>query len=184
MKTLIVYYSFTGNNAALADELRRRLDCDMLRVTETGKRSKFTIMLDLLFKRRPRIAKPERDLAQYDRLILIAPIWAAKIAMPMAALIASEKDRFRRYAFITVCSGADGQLEKIDAELTRLTGKKPIASAQLGIRDLLPAQQKDKIRYLTSYRLKKEDFSIFDNEIERFVQHASGRAAEASQFSG
>lgn len=179
MKTIIVYYSFTGNNAALAEQLRRRLDCDMLRVTEIGRRNKFTIMLDLLFSRRPRIAKLERDLGQYDRLILMAPIWAAKIAMPMAGLIAAEKDRLPAYAFITVCSGADGQIEKIEAELTRLSGKKPVALAQLGIRDLLPAQQKDKIRSLTNYRLKNEDFATFDSEIERFVQRVGGRAAEA-----
>jgi hypothetical protein len=126
----------------------------------------------MAFKRTPKIARPQRDLAQYDRLLLVAPIWAGRIAMPMAALITSEKECLRDYAFISVCNGPDGQLEKITDELHRLTGRMPAAVTQLNVNDLLPAEQKNKVRYASKYRLKKEDFFTFNREIDQFVQMA------------
>lgn len=170
MNTLVIYYSFTGNNEALANELRRRLGCDSLRVHELKKRTGLTIFLDLIFRRRPRISKPERDLKQYDRLVLAAPIWSGRIAMPLASFIALEKDNFREYAFISVCTGPDGQIEKIADELRWLTGKAPKAVAELKVNDLLPPERKNKIRYATNYRVKKEDFLSFNKNIDEFLQ--------------
>ena len=46
MKTLIVYYSFTQNNEALARMLQTRLDCEMLKIETVKRRSTFSIFLD------------------------------------------------------------------------------------------------------------------------------------------
>lgn len=169
MKTLIIYYSHTGNNEALANELRRRLDCELLKVVERRRRTNLTILLDLIFRRTPPIKPPDRDLTGYDRLILIAPIWAGRIATPLVAFIAREKERFEHYAFITLCTGPDGQLEKITDELRRLSGKEPKAVMELKINDLLLPEQRNKIKYATNFRVKKEHFAVFEQDIERFL---------------
>ena len=55
MKTLIAYYSFTHNNEVLAKDLQKKLNCDIHKIEEPGKRTGFTILLDLIFNRNPEI---------------------------------------------------------------------------------------------------------------------------------
>jgi len=55
MKTLIVYYSFTQNNEALAKMIQTRLDCEMFKIETIRKRSSFSIFLDAVFGRKPAI---------------------------------------------------------------------------------------------------------------------------------
>lgn len=123
MKTLIIYYSFSGNNEFLVQELQKRLGCDIQKIVELKKRTGFTILLDLIFKRNPKIRKSDFDLKQYDRFILAAPIWDGKIATPLKSFIEQEKDNFKEYSFITVCTGPEGQDKKITDELVQLIQK-------------------------------------------------------------
>lgn len=55
MKTLIVYFSFSGNNELLAKDVAKDLEADLLQITEPKKRGIFRIMLDMLFNRFPKI---------------------------------------------------------------------------------------------------------------------------------
>lgn len=84
MKTIIVYYSYSGNNDSLAKELRLRFGCDIVKLEERKRRTGFTIFLDLLFKREPEIVDPNIYLDEYKTVIFIAPIWDSKIATPLA----------------------------------------------------------------------------------------------------
>lgn len=170
MKTLIIYYSFSRNNEFLAQELQKRLDCDIQKIVELKKRTGFTILLDLIFKRNPKIKRFDFDLKQYDQFILAAPIWDGKIATPLRSFIEMEKDNFKEYSFITVCTGPDGQDKKITDELLQLIQKRPRAVMQLRINDLLPPERKNKIRYATPYRINQRLLLAFEMEIEQFLQ--------------
>lgn len=109
-------------------------------------------------------------MRQYDRLILIAPIWAGKIATPLRSFIELEKDNFLEYSFITVCTGPDGQDKKITDELVRLVQKEPKTVMQLKINDLLPPERKDQVKYATPYRINQRVLLAFETEIEQFLQ--------------
>jgi flavodoxin len=170
MKTLIVYYSFSRNNEFLARELQKRLDCDLHQVLELKQRKNIDILFDLIFKRKPKIEKAKFDLQQYDRTILIAPIWGGKIATPLRSFIELEQDKFKEYSFITVCTGPDGQDEKITDELVRLIQKAPKIVMQLKINDLLPPERKDKVKYATPYRINQRILLAFEMEIAQFLQ--------------
>jgi flavodoxin len=170
MKTLIIYYSFSGNNEFLARELQKRLDCDLQKIVELKKRKSLDILLDLIFKRKSKIEKSNFDLQEYGQAILIAPIWAGKIATPLRSFIEMEKDNFKEYSFITVCTGPDGQDEKITDELVRLMEKEPKAVMQLKINDLLLPERKDKVKYATPYRINQRVLLAFESEIEQFLQ--------------
>jgi flavodoxin len=170
MKTLIVYYSFSGNNEFLAQELQKRLDCDIQKIVELKQRKSLDILFDLIFKRSPKIRKFDFDLKQYDRLILIAPIWDGKIATPLRSFIDLEKDNFKEYSFIAVCTGPEGQDKKITNELLQLTQREPKTVMQLKINDLLPPERKNKIKYATPYRINQRVLLAFEMEIEQFLQ--------------
>jgi flavodoxin len=61
MKTLIIYYSFSGNNEVLAQELQKRLDCDLQKIVELKPRKSIDILFDLIFKRTSKIGKSNDD---------------------------------------------------------------------------------------------------------------------------
>lgn len=159
MKPLIIYYSFSGNNEFLAQELQKRLDCDIQKIVELKKRTGFTILLDVMLKRTPKIKRSDVDLKQYNHFILIAPIWDGRIATPLRAFIELEKDNFQDYSFITVCTGPEGQDQKIMDELFQLVQRKPRTVMQLKINDLLRPERKNKIRYATPYRINQRERS-------------------------
>ena len=178
MKTIIVYYSHSANNESLARELKQRFGCDIVKIEEQKRRTSFTILLDLIFRRDAKIQKPDVFLSDYNTVIFISPIWDAKIATPLKSYIKMEKNNINNYAFITVCSGREGQRKMITDQLTQLIGKEPIIVTELVINDLLPAEQKNKIKYTTPYRIKKPDLQVFKKDIQQFVNTVFENALE------
>lgn len=172
MKPLIVYYSHSGNNEKLAIELRDRIGCDMYEIKENKKRKNISILFDVLTKRNSRLAPLDFEVSDYGPVILLAPVWAGKIAAPMRTFIKREKEALTDYSFITLCSGATGQREKILAELSALTPQKPAVAAELWINKLLPEEQRNKIKYTNNFRLEKQHMQQFDSEIRFFIEMA------------
>jgi len=174
MRTLIAYYSLTQSNENLALRLQKKIGCDILKIEEHGKRTTLTILLDLLFNRKPAIKTKPCSVKVYDRVILIAPIWAAKIASPLRSFIEQEKVNIGRYSFLAFCGGADGQREKIVRELVELVGKKPACVFELWLKDLpLPREKKDSIKWNKGYIMDDRDFKFFEPKIDAFI-NASG----------
>lgn len=170
MKTLIVYYSHTFNNEKLAYQLQKILKCDLLKIEELKKRTGFTILMDLIFNRKPSIKVYPYYLKDYDHIIFIAPIWAGKIATPLQTFLLNEKANIHEYSFITLCGGSGGgQHDKIQRELATLMGKEPLKVTELWINDLLPPGQKDTIKYTSGYRIPDDDFKIFESQIQHFL---------------
>jgi len=169
MKFLVVYYSHTENNRKIARLIRGRLNCDIIRIQELKKRTGLTIFLDVLFNRSPSIRTDAHSLRDYDHIVFVAPIWAAKIASPMKTFLRREKANIQEYSFVTVCSGAKGQLTRIRQQLTTLVGKTPDGVLELWINDLLPDSMKNKIRYVTNYRIDDEDVAIFEPKVNKFL---------------
>jgi menaquinone-dependent protoporphyrinogen IX oxidase len=174
MKTLIVYFSYSGNNEMVALKLKEMLHCDLLRITEVKKRGGFSIFLDIFLNRTPRLEDHRMKINEYDHVILVAPIWASKIATPLKSFLLLEKNRIRFYSLITVCSGTPHQKAKIEDELTRLVGKKPVVITELAISNLARTAHGTNIKNLTAYRLKTSDLSFFVNEIEEHLKMTQG----------
>lgn len=169
MKTLIAYYSFTQNNEKLAQHLQKQLNCDMARIETVRRRTSFSILLDLMFRRVPEIKPMPYYLNDYDQAIFIAPIWAGKIAMPMRSFMAKEKSKIKHYSFVTLCGGSPGQKEKIKDELVTIVGKEPDKLVELWVNDLLPAEQKNTVKYTSGFRIGKNGFDKFESQLKDFT---------------
>ena len=72
----------------VALKLKEMLHCDLLRITEVKKRGGFSIFLDIFLNRTPRIEDHRLKINEYDHVILVAPIWASKIATPLKSFFA------------------------------------------------------------------------------------------------
>lgn len=132
MKTLIVHFSHTGNNALLAKNLSKLMpDSEIIEVKASKNRKEFSIFLDLLFNRNPTVDYPPVDWGNYARVILCSPVWNYMVAHPMRSFLRAEKNNFSEYAFITLCSGREEQQHKLEKQLDDVLGKKPIFVHQL-----------------------------------------------------
>lgn len=178
MKTLIVYYSFTGNNEALVKKLHQRTGCEVLRIQAAKKRTNVSILLDLIFKRNPKLQEYTIPFSDHTHLILVAPVWAGKIATPMQTFLKNERRNILNYSFITLCSGVAGQKGRITEYLNSTLRRKPIAVEELWVNDLLPPEQKDKIRFATPYRVKEDDWRVFDPKVDAFIATLKGQTSD------
>jgi flavodoxin len=171
MKNLIVYYSFTGNNKKLAEYLRIKLGCDIARIETVKKRTGFSILFDLLFKRKPSIKKIDHYLWNYEHIIFIAPVWAGKIATPLKSFLTRENENIKTYSFITLCGGGSpNQKEKIQNELRSIVQKKPLNVVELWVNDLLSDEKKNTMKYTSGFRIESDGFGKFENQINDFVK--------------
>ena len=80
MKTLVVYYSYTGHTKNIANQLAERESADIAEIKDVSRPGKFKAFTMGCFaavtgKAWP-IEAPGEDLSAYDRLILLSPVWA------------------------------------------------------------------------------------------------------------
>lgn len=100
-KTLIVYYSFTNNVHAIATDLQRQTGADILRIEPAGKgldyaANNYAIGSSQIAAIRanpddapsyPAIDEVSINLADYDMIIIAAPLWWSNMAAPMQTFL-------------------------------------------------------------------------------------------------
>ncbi len=83
MKTLVIYYSRTGNTKFVADEISSTLQAETRELIDKKKRSGIWGYIwaghDAMMKTKTEIEEIGLDLAQYDLIFLGCPNWAANI---------------------------------------------------------------------------------------------------------
>lgn len=90
-KTLILYYSLTGNTRAGCEALQKELDATILEIKDLRKRSGkwgfFKTAFGSLFGRHTKIEPEKIDFTGYQNIILGSPIWTGKLSMAIRTVI-------------------------------------------------------------------------------------------------
>ncbi|MBL0741036.1 flavodoxin family protein [Chryseolinea lacunae] len=171
MKTIIVYYSFSGNNEQLAKHLHEKLNCDILQLETVRKRGPLSIFLDILFSRSPAIQPRNWSMARYDRFIFVAPVWAGKMASPLRTFLREESKFILHYSFITVCGGGqNNQREALEKELASILETPPERVAELWVKEMLEVKKMDADKFTSAYRITPKDLMYFSRKIDDFVK--------------
>ena len=160
MRTLIVSYSHTGNNGDLARGLAAILPADHVEVAESKARTMWTIALDVILGRNPKVALPDVDVEQYGLVVFVGPVWMGHAATPLRALFKSFGPRIRAYAWASISGGADGPNPKLGGELTKRLGKAPAAVIDMHIADLLPSEPKPTREVTMAYRVSDQESQL------------------------
>jgi flavodoxin len=127
MKTLIAYFSWTGNNQKLAKILQSKLKADMEKIEETeehtGKSAYMIHGFRALFKLMTKIKKPTKNPSDYNLTVIVTPFWVSSFPPAIRTYLENHKDKFNSVALVSV-SGR-GELNKnVDHEFENLIGKK------------------------------------------------------------
>lgn len=104
-KSLVVYYSRTGNNRFTALRLAERLGCDSEELRSRS-RGFFSLLMGSALGFGAGNLNLEKNPADYDRVILLGPIWMGKVVLPLRAFLRTYGRSVKALAFVTVC-GSD-----------------------------------------------------------------------------
>jgi len=91
MKSLVLYYSYSGKTKALAAKKAAELGADIEEVTEVKRCSIFKAFTAGAFRaikrRKTEIVPIKSELKNYDQIIIMAPVWASNPAPAFNSII-------------------------------------------------------------------------------------------------
>jgi flavodoxin len=115
-KTLILYYSLTGNTRAGCEVLQAELGADMIEIKDLRKRDGkwgfFKTAIGSLVGKHTRI-EPERiDITKYHNIILGSPIWTGRLSMAIRTLIDRNRFDWRKVIIYTTTNALEKEKYK------------------------------------------------------------------------
>lgn len=124
MKTAVVFYSFDGNCAFVAAEIKNRLNADIfqLQTKDEKKRAGFAKYFwggsQVFMHKKPALKPCGFDPAAYDLVIIGAPVWAASPAPPLQTFLSASKISGKKLALFLCHAGGKGNaMDKLKAML-------------------------------------------------------------------
>ncbi|MBG9390047.1 flavodoxin family protein [Caenimonas aquaedulcis] len=127
--TLIVFYSLTGNSRRLGQLLAAQTGWPVGEVLEerprtAGASGYLRCAVDSLFHRSPEVRYQGPEPSDFANVVLVAPIWAGRIAGPMRSFARAYGSRLQRIALLTTMGGRGGS--NAVAEIGRVAGRDPV----------------------------------------------------------
>lgn len=110
MKTLVVYYSLTGNTKFIADALAKTLAADLAEIKPKhddggkGLLKMFWRGKQAVMKEKPELLPMEKKLADYDLVVLGSPVWASSCSPALYSFVCAN-DFTQKNVAIFVCHG-------------------------------------------------------------------------------
>lgn len=147
MKSLVVYYSRSGNTRKVADIIGKKLGSDMEEIIDNKNRRGMLGFLtsgnEAHLKKIIPIEDIKSDLSQYDLIIVGTPIWAGNISTPIYSFLHKYKEKIIKFAFFSTSMGTDPQKNFFSIE--KIVSQKPIAVANITTHALKRGYHQDLI---------------------------------------
>jgi len=150
-KTLILYYSRTGNTRAACEALQKELGADIQEIRDVNSRDKgfgmIAGMLKTVLGMQTDIDPASVDFRPYDRIIISAPIWAANFGLAMRTFV--ERSSFAGkpvIIFITSDSCVEEKYRQKHTALVEASGGKVIGYFQVQATDLVDGDKTPRTR--------------------------------------
>lgn len=165
MENLVISYSYSGNNEALADGVAKGIASEHVKVIEKKTRKMGTIIFDMIFNRTPKIEPINKKLDDYDMVYLFAPVWMGSVAAPLRPVLGEIQKYKCNYTFVSISGGADGDNMKLKDDLVVRTGREPSDIIDLHIADLLPAEPKPERKDTMHYKLSGDEITRLSEDV-------------------
>lgn len=98
MNQIVVYYSNKGSNKFLAEKIARRLSCDIEAIRP--RIDSFGLFLTTF---NPGIRPLKHDPGDYERVIMVGPVWMGRFIPPLRSFVNRYRKRIRQLVFVTCC---------------------------------------------------------------------------------
>ena len=124
MKTAVIFYSYEGNCALIAQIIKGAIDADLfeIKTTDTKKRSGLVLYAwggyQVAMNKKPALEPLSVDVNAYDLIILGTPVWAASPAPAVISFLGKTKITGKKIALFCCHGGGMGKaLQKLKALL-------------------------------------------------------------------
>lgn len=138
MKTLVVFYSRTGNTRTLAQQLARVMDAEIEEITDRVNRGGILGYLrsgsEGWFGRRTEILPVSKDPCRFDLVIVGTPVWRVSVSSPVRTYLQDHAAELRQVAFFCTMGGFGSRY--VFREMEELCGKTPRATLACSERQL------------------------------------------------
>lgn len=128
MKTLVVYYSRTNITKKVAESIAQKLDCDIeevkSKVNYNGKIGYARGIKDAIAAKIVDLEDLKYDPADYDLVILGAPVWASKSANPLISYIDKNSGKFNNIK-VFATAGSSG-FESTFQQISKYAGTEAV----------------------------------------------------------
>jgi flavodoxin len=171
-KTLVAYYSHTGNNKFLAGEIAKRLHGELEEI-------KPVINLHLLLLSGIGFGnkRTTKNPADYDRVILVGPVWMGSFIYPLRKFIEEHQNKVEEWLFVTCC-GSSYKLkedkyghEMVFKKIRKLFPDLNIRCTALPVTMILPDEKQDDHNAMLEARLSKANFNgLFLEKFNSFIE--------------
>ncbi len=152
-KTLVLYYSQTGNTQSVAEEIARRVNADIEAIDATAPyNGDFEATIARCMQERqqgvtPEITPLQSDLAQYDIIFIGYPVWFGTYAPPIATLLKNVDLSGKKV--VPFCTFGSGGLES-------------------SVKDLATAQPNAQL--LPGYGVRAARMEAMPQEVDQFLK--------------
>ncbi len=164
MKSLVVYYSRTGNNKYLAQKIASDTGSDIIELKPLGN-SFFSIIISSLFKTPIPLQKISADIASYDKVILCGPIYMGQLISPLSSFIKKYRSSISKLHFITCCGGGEEEKDgkfgynSVFAKVRKTAGELCKSCDAFPIDLIVPDELRGNDQAIMNIRLSSENFS-------------------------
>lgn len=148
MKEIVIYFTGTGKNKKVAEEIREHLKCDVVEIKDKLRRhflrDAFYSLIGVSVETEPKTF----DFADYGRIFIVTPIWAFNIPAPMRTFLVRNKDSIKDKEVVFVSSCGMGESEKnrsVIDKLSKIIGRNVNASLLIEEKYVESSEYKDII---------------------------------------
>lgn len=148
MKTLIVYFTRTGNTKEIVDKLKSELTADVEEITEEGSRRG---LLGWLRSGRQGSSKAdveirplEADPSSYELVVMASPVWSGNVSAPMKAFIKKYRDGLPETAVFLTHDSPD--VAQAFAGIDELLDKEPLARGDVNRQAIQADEHREAIQ--------------------------------------
>ena len=125
MKTAVIYYSYGGNCALVAEILKTELSADIFRIETLDDKKRKGISLffwgggQVFMGKKPPLKPLSVEISAYDLVVLGTPVWAGSPAPALASFLGKNSITGKKIALFCCHGGGKGKaLVKIKALLS------------------------------------------------------------------
>lgn len=114
MKTLIIYYSLDGNTKFLAESMAQVVGADVFEIKTVKDLGKGFMKYiwggkQVMMKEKPAILPFDRNLSDYEMIIIGSPVWASTFAPPLSTFLEGNKVSSKKVALFCSFAGDAGK---------------------------------------------------------------------------
>jgi len=150
-KTLILYYSLTGNTKAGCEALQKELGASIVEIKDLKKRSGkwgfFKTAIGSLVGKHTKIEPEKLDLSGYQNIILGSPIWTGKLSMAIRTVI--DRNRFdgqKVIIYTTTNAFEKEEYKEKSRNLVRKAGGDVVGYYQILAKEEVDGKKKDRTK--------------------------------------